>query len=285
MESRQSTQHQPPRTIYAVLEFGRAVQELVSLLPANRWLSALPQGEGQPVMTLPGFGGADGSTALLRRYISRWGYPAYPWQLGRNMDPGAAKDMSAVLDFMDEVVRIVGKQLYSIKRKSGKRVSLVGWSLGGLYSRQLAAAYPDLVRQVITLGTPFGDPRSTIIWPIMQRLRETPTPDEGDMQRWLQMAKVPIEVPLSVIWSKTDGFVHPSIACEREDHRTENIHVCSSHAGFGINPLAFYVVADRLAQPEGGWQPFERKGWRRLVYSGLPPEKLDNKTTARQRTP
>lgn len=262
--------HTPPRTLWALLEFGRAVQEMATLVPANRLLSRLPQGDGHPVMTLPGFGGADGSTALLRRYIARWGYEAHPWQLGRNMDFSQAREMGAVLDFMGEVVRNVGRQLRRIRRESGKRVTLVGWSLGGLYSRQLAAAYPDLVRQVITLGTPFGDPRSTIIWPIMQRMRDAATPSETDMQRWLEMARVPIEVPLSVIWSKTDGFVHPSIACQPEGPRTENIHVCSSHAGFGVNPLAFYVVADRLAQPEGGWAPFERRGLRRLLYGAAP---------------
>jgi pimeloyl-ACP methyl ester carboxylesterase len=254
--------------VYALLEFGRAVQELMSLAPASRWLSGLPRGDGQPVMTLPGFGGADGSTALLRRYIARWGYEAHPWQLGRNMDPAAAREMSAVLGFMDEVVTNVGAQLRRIHRRSRKKVSLVGWSLGGLYARQLAAAYPELVRQVITLGTPFGDPRSTIIWPIMQRLRDAAEPSHTDMAAWVERARIPIEVPLSVIWSRTDGFVHPSIAVLPDGPRTENIHVCSSHAGFGVNPMAFYVVADRLAQPEGQWQPFDRRGWRRLVYGG-----------------
>lgn len=276
MNMPEAAMHQSPRTIYALLEFGRAVQEMVTLLPASRWLSALPQGDGQPVMTLPGFGGADGSTAMLRRYITRWGYDAHPWQLGRNMDPGSAKDMSAVLDFMNEVVRAVGNQLHKLKKKSGKKVSLVGWSLGGLYSRQLAAHYPDLVRQVITLGTPFGDPRSTIIWPILQRLNNTPEPNPVDVGRWLGMARVPIEVPLSVIWSKTDGFVHPSIACEDEGPRTENIHVCSSHAGFGANPLAFYVLADRLAVPEDDWKPFDRRGWRKLLYGAAPVTALAN---------
>jgi pimeloyl-ACP methyl ester carboxylesterase len=263
-----ATAHQPPRTVYALLEFGRALQELISLAPASNWLSGLPQGDGHPVMTLPGFGGADGSTALLRRYIARWGYGAHPWQLGRNMDPGSARDMSAVFEFMDDVVKTVGKQLHRIRKQSGQRVSLVGWSLGGLYSRQLAAAYPDLVRQVITLGTPFGDPRSTIIWPIMQRMREARDPSEADLKAWVDRAQVPIEVPLSVIWSRTDGFVHPSIAVQPDGPRTESIHVCSSHAGFGVNPLAFYVVADRLAQPDGAWRPFERRGWRRVFYGG-----------------
>ncbi len=216
-----SNQHQPPRTLYAMLEFGRAVQEITTLLPANRWLSGLPGGDGQPVMTLPGFGGADGSTALLRRYIGKWGYEAHPWAIGRNMDPGSARDMGGVLEFMNDVVKVVGERLHAIRKKSGKRVSLVGWSLGGLYSRQLAATYPDLVRQVITLGTPFGDPRSTIVWPIMRRFIDSPEPPEADMARWMEMARAPLEVPLSIIWSRTDGFVHPQdrLRARRPPHR------------------------------------------------------------------
>ena len=132
--------------------------------------------------------------------------------------------------------------------------------------------YLDLARWRWTIF--FGDPRSTIVWPIMRRFIDSPEPPEADMARWMQMAKAPLEVPLSIIWSKTDGFVHPKIACEREGPRTENIHVCSSHAGFGSNPLAFYIVADRLAQPEHDWKPFERSGWRRLVY-GTMPQHLD----------
>jgi hypothetical protein len=94
MNAPRSSQHQPPRTLYAVLEFSRAVQEMTTLLPASRWLSGLPGGDGQPVMTLPGFGGADGSTSLLRRYIGKWGYEAHPWSIGRNMIR-ARRDMGA----------------------------------------------------------------------------------------------------------------------------------------------------------------------------------------------
>ncbi|MCG3171535.1 MAG: hypothetical protein CALGDGBN_03157 [Pseudomonadales bacterium] len=266
----QHVAHRPPRTVYALLEFARAVNELASLLPANRWLAQLPGGDGHPVVTLPGFGGADGSTALMRRYITRWGYEAHPWPLGRNMDPAATRDMSGVLEFMDGVVTAMGEQLHRIHRRTKRRASLVGWSLGGLYSRQIAARFPDLVRQVVTLGTPFGDPRATIVWPIMRRLVDSPEPGLEDMRRWMAMARVPIEVPLSVIWSRSDGFVHPSIACQPEGPFTENIHVCGSHMGFGSNPLAFYVMADRLSQPENGWQPFERSGWRRLLFGGRP---------------
>ena len=258
--------HRTPRTIFAALEFSRGIQELLTLIAADPLLARAPRGDGHPVMTLPGFCGADGSTALLRRQIARWGYAAHPWELGRNLDPLRGGNLELVFEFMRDMVGTLGRRLHRMHRRSGKRISLVGWSLGGLYARQLAAAYPDLVRQVITLGTPFGDPRSTIVWPMIQRLRTAVPPSEQDMDRWVRMTQVPIQVPLSAIWSRTDGFVHPSIATQQDGPCTESIHVCSSHAGFGANPLVFYVVADRLALPDGSWEPFERRGWRRLVY-------------------
>lgn len=260
--------HQHPRAIYAVLEFPRAFHDLVSLLPANAWLSRLPAGDGHPVMTLPGYGSADGATSLLRRYIARWGYDVHPWGLGTNLEPGNIPDVDTMLEIMVDVVGKIGRSLQRIHRHTGQRISLVGWSLGGLYARQLAAAYPDLVRQVITLGTPFGDPRSTIAWPIMRRLRDASPPTNEQAERWVAMTQVPVTVPLTAIWSRTDGFVHPNIAKLPEGPRTENIHVCSSHAGFGVNPLAFYVVANRLAVPDRQWQPFERRGWRRIAFRG-----------------
>lgn len=259
-----------PRTIYAMLEVVRAATELGGLISLNRWLNRLPKGDGHPVVTLPGFGGADGSTALMRRFITQWGYEAHPWPLGRNLDPAVTRDITGVLTFVDDVVTTMGKQLHALHRRTRQRISLVGWSLGGLYSRQLAARFPDLVRQVITLGTPFGDPRATIVWPIMRRLADSPEPRVDELAQWIEMAQVPVEVPLSIIWSNSDGFVHPSIACQPEGPFIENIHICGSHMGFGVNPLALYVMADRLAQPERDWRPFERTGWRQLLFGRNP---------------
>lgn len=262
----QQVEIQIPRTVYAVLEPARAVQELVSLLPTHPWLSRLPKGDGHPVITLPGYGGGNGSMALMRRYLARWGYEAHPWPLGRNMDPANTRDIDGVLEFMDAVVTTMGEQLYRLHEDTRQRISLVGWSLGGLYARQLAARHPDLIRQVITLGTPFGDPRATILWPIMRRLIDAPEPKPKELRHWDAMAHVPIDVPSTIIWSRSDGFVHPCIARLPESPRAETIQICSSHMGFGANPLVYYLLADRLAQPEGKWRPFAAKGWRRWLF-------------------
>ena len=257
---------QPPKLIYPILEVARAVSELLALRQFGRLLDKVPGGDSQPVMTLPGFGGSDGSTKHLRKYIDKWGYDAHPWSMGRNLYPTDTTGLEGVFEVMDNVTETVGKRLREIKSETGKKTSLVGWSLGGIYSRQIAAAFPDLVRQVVTLGTPYGDPRANILWPLIRRVNTSPEPTTQNIEEWIDRANVPIEVPLSVLWSNSDGFVPPGIARQQECPITENIHVCSSHSGFVVNPMAFYVLADRLAQPEEDWQRFNKTGWRGVVF-------------------
>ena len=256
----------PPKLIYPLLEVTRGLTELLSLLPAGRFLEKLPGGDAQPVMTLPGFGGSDGSTKFLRKYIDKWGYEAHPWDMGRNLYPTDTTGLEGVFEVMDNVTETVGKRLREIKDETGKKTSLVGWSLGGIYCRQIAAAFPDLVRQVVTLGTPYGDPRANILWALIRKVNTSPEPSMQNIEDWIDRANVPINVPLSVIWSNSDGFVPPQIARQKECPITENIHVCSSHSGFIVNPAVFYVLADRLAQPEEDWQPFNKDGWRSLLF-------------------
>jgi hypothetical protein len=256
----------PPKLIYPILEVSRAVNELFALFHAGRFLEKLPQGDAQPVMALPGFGGSDGSTKYLRKYFGKWGYDAHPWDMGRNLYPTDTTGLAGVFEVMDNVTETVGKRLGEIKEETGRKTSLVGWSLGGIYCRQIAAAFPDLVRQVVTLGTPFGDPRSNILWPLIRKVNTSPDPSFEEVQEWIDRANVPIETPLTVIWSNSDGFIPPGIARQKECPITENIHVCSSHTGFIVNPVVFYVLADRLAQPEGDWRPFDKSGWRRHIF-------------------
>ncbi len=143
---------------------------------------------------------------------------------------------------------------------SGRKVSLLGWSLGGVYARELAKEMPDCVRGVITLGTPFaGPPKSTNAWRIYELT------SGRNIERETAQYNLPEAppVPTTSIWSRSDGIVawqgsfqHPA------DHNphTENIEVVASHIGIGLNPSAWWAVADRLAQPEGGWAPFDRSG-------------------------
>ncbi len=125
-----------------------------------------------------------------------------------------------------------------------------------------------MVRQIITLGTPFGDPRAVIVYPLMERLRHKPM-TEQDLDEWLAMCDAPLDasIPLSIVYSRSDGFVSPHIATRQDTRTVENIHVPCSHVGFTVNPLSLYVIADRLAQPQHDWQPFARRGVKEVVFS------------------
>jgi pimeloyl-ACP methyl ester carboxylesterase len=147
----------------------------------------------------------------------------------------------------------------------GRKVSLVGWSLGGLYARQLAKMKPERVRSVITLGSPFaGSPRSTNAWRIYE-IASGRRADEED-ERFGGSLSVPPPVPTTAIFSRTDGICAWQVCMEKASAKSESIEVESSHCGMGHHPAAVYAVADRLAQAEGQWKPFDRSGWRAVLY-------------------
>jgi pimeloyl-ACP methyl ester carboxylesterase len=146
-----------------------------------------------------------------------------------------------------------------------QKVSLVGWSLGGIYARQLAKLVPDKVRCVVTLGSPFaGSPRSTHAWRAYewasgQSANETP-PEFADS------LSEPPPVPTTAIFSRSDGICAWQGCVEESGSISESVEVYSSHCGMGFNPLALFAVADRLAQPEENWRPFHKDGWRSLFF-------------------
>ena len=132
----------PPHALLALTEAHRAVVEVVTLGLSRRLLERAPRGDGHPVMVLPGFLGADGYNAGFRRYLTRLGYAVHGWGLGRNLGPreGVLESLEARITFLSE-------------RYEGP-ISLVGHSLGGIFARELARAFPERVRQVISLGSP-----------------------------------------------------------------------------------------------------------------------------------
>src|SRR3954470_12810421 len=139
----------PPSRTLMFLE-GRAIHEFGAFLGALPLLSLAPRGDGHPVLVLPGLVASDGSTRALRTFLSGKGYAVSGWSQGRNY--GLREGVQhAMVDLLCELNDI-----------QGRKVSLVGWSLGGLYARQLAKMMPDRVRQVITLGSPFAsNPKAT----------------------------------------------------------------------------------------------------------------------------
>ncbi|MEM8930196.1 MAG: alpha/beta fold hydrolase [Acidobacteriota bacterium] len=242
----------PPPILYLLLE-GRAVYEYVSARVLMPWLLDGPDGDGHPVVVLPGFIASGFSTRPLRTFLHRKGYNSHCWKQGRN------------LGFSSKLQERMLERLRSINRRYDRKVSLIGWSLGGIYSRWLANRAPELVRSVITLGSPFTDnPKANHAATLFDQLSERPI-DEIDPQIH-DMVRQPPPVPTTSIYSRTDGITSWVCCVDVEDDMTENVEVAGSHCGLGVNPLALHVIADRLAQPEDSWSPFDRDGLRRWLY-------------------
>jgi pimeloyl-ACP methyl ester carboxylesterase len=247
---------EPPSMLLFALEGQRALLEAASLVPASPLLRAAPQGDGHPVLVLPGFGAGDESTLALRFYLRRLGYWVQGWKLGRNL---------GLYGKRGHVGHGVAQRIEELFGKQRRKISLVGWSLGGVYAREIARAGPDRIRQVITLGSPFaGRGRGSNVDRAFEALtgRKIRKPDPESLARFTE----PPPVPSTAIFSRSDGVAHWRACIERPSSRTDNIEVRGSHCGLGFNPVVLYAVADRLAQPEGKWQPFARSGWRRIFY-------------------
>lgn len=219
--------------------------ELGAFLAASPLLRALGRGDRHPVLVLPGFTGDDNSTAPLRWLLRSQGYWTHGWGLGTNMGPTG------------RVVRGIHRRLEMLHERHGRAVSLIGWSLGGIYAREMARTNPDAVRQVITLGSPFrlepGD-RSAAS-PIADRMAHRWRVEELNMTE-AEINKPPLPVPSSAIYSRSDGVVRWHTCINEKCDQHENIEVRGSHTGLGWNPAVLYAISDRLAQTEGEWRPF-----------------------------
>ena len=239
-----------PGALLLALE-GRAPWEFAASIAAAPWLRKLPKGDGHRVLVLPGLAANDLTTLPMRTFLKDRGYEALPWEQGLNLGPRAG-----VLDALRARVR-------ELHRLDGRKVSLLGWSLGGVYARELAKEMPELVRCVITLGSPFaGPPQATNAWWLFERVSGHPEPD-AEMQAALRVAP---PVPTTSIYSRTDGIVAWQCSLNPPGPLAENIEVHASHIGLGLNPLAMVAIADRLAQDPQRWTPFDTSGLRRFFF-------------------
>jgi pimeloyl-ACP methyl ester carboxylesterase len=235
----------------------RGIFEFNASLLLSPLLMRAPRGDGHPVLTLPGFLASDISMAPMRRYLMELGYDAYAWKMGRNVG-GFARIRAALRD-----------RLVEIHAATGRKVSIVGWSLGGVYARDLALQMPDLVRYVVTLGSPFaGDVRATNATRLYEALSGETVEHDSALR---QAIAGDLPVPTSSIYSRSDGIVNWRTCILRPSATAENIEVyLASHVGLGVNAAALWAAADRLAQPEGQFVQFDRSGPFAIAYG--PPE-------------
>lgn len=262
---------QPPKLLHSALELGRVLLEMSSCALLSPLLKTLPEGDGHSIMTIPGFMGADGSTSRLRKFLNQRGYKAIPWGLGRNSSEERPESLDDFLahraQVEDKIVARVEKEFLS----SGRKVTLIGWSLGGLYAVALAHRFPQWIRQVITLGTPYGDPRGTALYNIMGRVYDNKVDvDEDALQRWVDHTYRggELRVPVLALHSESDGIVGKGIAqCRGDSRYVTNMAVMASHVGFPFNPLVFAVIANHLVAPDKRWSICGSERLRPFVHS------------------
>jgi alpha/beta hydrolase fold len=218
----------------------RGLVDLAALLVAAPWLATAPRGDGHGVLVLPGLLATDTSTMPLRGYLGWLGYDVHGWDLGRNRGP------------TEEVLAGLPRALLAHARRTGRPVSLVGWSLGGIYARELARRHQKHIRRVITMGSPFAmhdAKRQSRVNAPYQRLSHLhadgarlPTPE--------QRAR-PIGVPSTSVYSRLDGIVSWQACLQTRAARHQNVEVRCSHLGFGVDPATLWLIADQLAVPAG----------------------------------
>lgn len=251
----QSQKIEKPSKWLLMLE-ARALWQLGGYFTSLPFLKSLEKGDGHPVLVIPGFIASDKSTRPLRYLLKDRNYKAHPWKLGRNLGRPAIQDPL--------LIRL--KELF--QRYEGEKVSVIGWSLGGIFARVLAQEAPQYVRQVITLGSPFAGLR------------------EANNARWLYeavsgktLADIPSElfekvkatptVPFTSIYSKTDGVVSWQHCLEKPSEIAQNVEVHSSHFGMGHDPSVLACIINRLGQEEGDWKHFKPSNFAKFMYPNI----------------
>jgi len=245
-----------PSPLLLMME-GRSLFEMGSYVASTPFFKHMAKGDGHPVLVLPGLAASDLSTMPLRRFLKKRGFKPYGWAQGRN------------LGLRDQVLERMLAKVDEVFEIHNRKLSIVGWSLGGIFARELAKLRPEKIRFVISMGSPHsGNPKASHATRFYEYVSGH-SAKNPPLQTKLSQAP---PVPTTSIYSKTDGVVawqncHQSRPVSRKKAaQTENIRVEGSHCGMGVNPSVLYIVADRLSQKEGDWQPFVNKGIRKMFF-------------------
>jgi alpha/beta superfamily hydrolase len=219
--------------------------ELIKFIWFKRTYRPKKDGDGHPVLVLPGFMTSDWSTKEYRKYLHEFGYTPYGWGLGRNY--GGISELNLLANKID--------LLYEQHQEP---VSLIGWSLGGVYARQLAKAKPEKIRQVITVCSPFAgiDKPNNAAW-LYKLVSIGLEIDEEDRKKWTTDIISTPPVPTTALFSKDDGIVPWQVCMEPlEDDIHQNVEIEGTHFGLGFKPSVLRITQDRLKYSKDHWQKF-----------------------------
>ncbi len=257
----------PPPAVLTALEAPRALAEYAGFAAVAGLLGVRQNGGGRPVVVLPGLLAGDGSTRALRRLLRLAGYAPYGWGLGTNVGP-----TKRIVGGMDDV-------LGEITDRHGRPVSIIGWSLGGMFGYDLAGRHRGAVDRLITLGSPLylADPRQSRGSRFYDGYAPAHLADYS-LDSWRKPAG--LAVPATSIFSKTDGIVRWQTCVHPPGPLAENIEVYGSHCGLGFHPAAAYAILDRLAAPGDPWHKFVAPAWLAIHFPAQHIRTPDNRVNA-----
>lgn len=236
----------------------------------NKIKDKLPEGDGHPVLVLPGMMTGDFFYKTFRRHIDEKGYKAYTWNNGVNMG------------LSDKTAEHLRARLEEVYKDSGnKKITIIGHSLGGIFARELAREYPEMVRDVITMASPFGGMTGGDGVP--QLLRKIFNLFSGK-KKWdgdpaiHNRGLTPPPVPVTSVFSNDDPIIRPHASLNPAAAQAENIEVgAKTHMGIPFRRQSVIAIFDRLAQKEGEWKPFDPAAYKDLAaFSPAPAELPQN---------
>ena len=191
---------------------------------------AIGPADGPPALVIPGFAATDRTTVALRQALADAGWRVHGWEMGINLG-ARAETVDRLKQRLDEISPEVS-------------VLVVGWSLGGLFARELARAYPKRVKAVVTLGSPFsGDPKQNNVW----RLYELIAGHKVDNPPLPRITEKP-PVPQLALWSRKDGLIAPRSARGLESERDRAVELDCTHMGFGVSKKAAREVVREIGK-------------------------------------
>jgi len=226
----------PPPPLFNMVMESRSLLEWTSIYCLYPFIPKRIKGEGRPVLLIPPYLGDDTSTQFVRKYLTSLGFKTYKWELGFNM-------------VKSHYIPRLEEKLADIYQEHQKKVSIVGWSGGGIFAKIMANRHPDQIEQILTIGSPIWGvmDMKTPVYGLMEFFRGKSLKERNE--RFLAELEPVPKVPVTCIYTKTDGLVPWKHCIEASSFRKDikNIEVFGSHSGMGANASVLLVTANMLS--------------------------------------
>lgn len=225
----------PPSKFNTLREI-RAPLEWLFSYGNRKKLAHVPKGNGELLVLVPGYGADEWSMRPIKKFLHSINYKVFDWGHGRNRGH-VTQDTELLADTVKKIN----------ENHQNQRVTLVGWSLGGVLSREVARLYPELIKSVITMGTPLvGGPKYTVL---ANKYAKSMKMDLDAYEAEIHdINSQGISQPLTVIFSKSDGVVGWRASIDNYNSQAINVEVSCSHLGMGVDVDVWRIVAESLAE-------------------------------------